>query len=331
MVNRVMSGVRGANGLVLTFAALLVAGASTGCLGGECSEGEYLCTATGIDRCHREPEMGATSQWQTEETCANGTQCIQDVFVCGYGPTPDPRCPQAPVDCHGDSAFCGSYHPACDGTTVLSCEGGYLTAQRTCGAGATCFLRDEHNAMGVLSTTPEPRCGTDSESSYCDGDQIVDCAYGYAVARALCGTADWPPSAADPGRTRCVETSVGAVCVPPSAYPSQTCTQDAFPSGFMCDGTLLIECDSGYAVQSALCRSCSVQKDTGYTWTVDCTGRMGFDCTTETDCAQGYACSYGKCNAPCTTSDQCATASSGSSLLPAFPARCFASWCELHW
>jgi hypothetical protein len=157
----------------------------------------------------------------------NGEYCIQSgkTAFCAASPEPDPIC-TADAVCNGASTLsCREGYPLrsrscdvgtcattslgptcvygagpapacaeivtgerCDGNVRLSCDSGYAVGRASCWEGTTCheFATD---AACVLVDEPDPNCQeTLRIESYCDGDSLVHCEYGYATAREPCGS-----------------------------------------------------------------------------------------------------------------------------------------------
>jgi hypothetical protein len=95
---------------------------------------------------------------------------------CALGP--DARC----ADIGADAL--ASY---CDGASLVECHGVSATRVQTCPTG--CVQAAPHDAVCVLSTTPDPRCDPPSTpSGYCDGTVVVVCVSGYQTSQGDCST-----------------------------------------------------------------------------------------------------------------------------------------------
>jgi len=156
----------------------------------------------------------------------------------------------------------------------------------------------------VMSTVPDPRCGSATTSSYCTGDSVALCGGDLRKETIPCGALDDSGYARLPGgmgATHCLETAPGAAtCVPPEATPDPIC---AGASGPQCLGDTLIECVSGLLVSRTPCAVCAVAVQPTYT-RGECSGFLGDTCRTDGDCAAALTCrtdSSGvlRCTSPC--------------------------------
>ncbi len=186
-----------------------------------CGDADEVCDGNLLIRCeqgYRIVESPCTSE------VTNGEYCIQSgkTAFCAASPEPDPICtadqvcdgasqltcregyPLRAFDC--DSRICATTSlgptcvldeapdPACmdgtgrtcDGNTLLGCIDGYATSRTPCEEGGCRIFPIDADC--TLTNAPDPNClETRQGESYCDGDFIVECKYGYATSRQACG------------------------------------------------------------------------------------------------------------------------------------------------
>jgi len=103
-----------------------------------------------------------------------------------------------------------SFEPSCDGSLLTTCQCGFVVARDDCGAADLCRKVGSRSRC-TATAAPDPRCGdpTKISSSFCDGDNAVECEYGYTYGRWECGRASLV----------CRETNGVADCDEASAKP----------------------------------------------------------------------------------------------------------------
>ncbi len=188
-----------------------------------CGDADEACDGNVLIQC----EQGyRTLEFPCADGLSNGEYCIESgpTAFCAASPEPDPLCTTDTV-CDGgsklycregyplrsqrcDTALCvtttfgptcvfdAEYEPACadvvagkicDGNFLLECLDGYVTSRTPCDEGTCHAFPDD--ASCVISGVPDPNCQeTRQLESYCDGDSVVHCEYGYPTRREPCGS-----------------------------------------------------------------------------------------------------------------------------------------------
>ena len=155
------------------FVACLAALFAPGCSSADdCSQGETRCDGNRIEGC---PTDYITSRkFSVPAGDCGAAMCINTRSgsvrraACSTSGKLDDRC-------------AGKDGPTCaNETTFLDCQQGYSSHEATCACNATSFTR---RAFCALAPTPDPKCSGDST---CDGNTILECLDGYAIARTPC-------------------------------------------------------------------------------------------------------------------------------------------------
>jgi hypothetical protein len=165
----------------LAHALALVAGIS-GCRPGECSQGEARCEGSAAQICqiNEDGNGGRFGLWIDVADCA-GQVCTvapgragQAQAFCALSNRPDARCADTDL-------------PVCDGTVLVSCTGGYATAETHCATG--CLGLDDH-ADGCAEAPPgDPLCQFDGSG----------CEVSSVSGTAICGAVPGPGGACTAG------------------------------------------------------------------------------------------------------------------------------------
>jgi len=92
-----------------------------------------------------------------------------------------PRCAEGPPNC--------SFEPSCDGSVLTTCQCDLVVARQDCGAAELCRKVGAYRRC-TETAAPDPRCGDPPplSSTFCDGDTVVGCGYGYTESHIDCGS-----------------------------------------------------------------------------------------------------------------------------------------------
>jgi hypothetical protein len=134
-----------------------------------CKDREATCSGTNVVSCRHGYVMGGDDCSLSGQT----TSCAStaDDAFCAVDAEPSPAC--EPVDGTG---------AACDGTTYVYCDRGFVVEKRECAPACTevgqdCFLASQRDA----------RCDpTLAYTAFCDGEILVTCKGGYVTDRRDC-------------------------------------------------------------------------------------------------------------------------------------------------
>jgi hypothetical protein len=218
-------------------AALALALASAGCLEDECTGGTSRCEGDVLQTC----EESSGGPYLVERACQPGV-CLagnEGTAFCALSKAPDARCTDR-----------SQY--ACDGGTLVSCHAGFATGTFDCvlgespgqlvtltpGTSGAC-VELSAGAQCVAEAEPEPDChGTRDHFSGCNGNDHIECRYGYVLERTPCGPAS------------CRE-DLTAVCSL-TGEPDPECWKGDRQSSF-CDGDTLVHCGWGYRISEEPC------------------------------------------------------------------------------
>jgi len=145
--------------------------------------------------------------------------------------------------------------------------------------------------LGLLSGCLDTDCRVDTYR--CAGDELEICT---GHPGGVTGPIDDPGYTHGSGPTWEKAAACGANrCV---SGPAPFCALDATPeplcsdAGYACDGTTLIRCNAGYAMERTQCRTCDANHGS-------CTGALFDTCSLDTDCAEGMTCTNHTCEQPC--------------------------------
>jgi hypothetical protein len=120
--------------------------------------------------------------------------------TCVLLATPHPSCDEALTESTG-----------CNGFKRLQCLDGYLIEAEPCDA--TCVQPWKGYGFCAESSEPDPRCAgislSEVEASVCDGDSVVTCELGYAIATYACQESGAACGERD-GEARCVRADHAA-------------------------------------------------------------------------------------------------------------------------
>lgn len=110
------------------------------------------------------------------EDCSAGEgHCVDTAFgaECAFSSSPTALCPPA------------AYASACDANTLIHCVDAYVVAREPCGA-RFCATTPGY-PFCASSSEPDPLCPLEPAASrVCDGDVVVECAYGYRSYESPC-------------------------------------------------------------------------------------------------------------------------------------------------
>jgi hypothetical protein len=109
----------------------------------------------------------------TSGTCVHltgGSQCVAEA-------KPDPACPRE-----------NDHFSGCSGNDNVDCRYGYVVRRTPCGSA---FCREDLTAVCSLTEAPDPACAQNSRtSSFCAGDTLVHCGWGYPVSEEVCSPSE---------------------------------------------------------------------------------------------------------------------------------------------
>ena len=95
-----------------------------------------------------------------------GAQCVAEA-------EPNPDCPSD-----------RDYFSGCSGNDQVDCRHGYTVQRTPCGSA---FCRKDLTAVCSLAEEPDPGCSANQlHSSFCEGDTVVQCGWGYRVSEEPC-------------------------------------------------------------------------------------------------------------------------------------------------
>jgi len=101
---------------------------------------------------------------------AGGAQCVAEA-------EPNPDCPS------NRDNFSG-----CSGNDQVDCRHGYTVQRTPCGSA---FCRRDLTAVCSLAEEPDPGCSQNlRQSSFCVGDTVVHCGWGYPVSEEICSASE---------------------------------------------------------------------------------------------------------------------------------------------
>jgi hypothetical protein len=153
------------------------------CGGDQCRPGESRCDGDGILSCGTPGDLTGERGFTALSGGCGADRCLDlvrdgnRVAVCSTTGTPDPRCPS------------GAAGPICvDGKTLLRCEEGYGSRQRTCD-GACVVDTSGSSAFPLTFCAAEFAASSvcaGAVSQVCDGNVAVECARGWVTKRTLC-------------------------------------------------------------------------------------------------------------------------------------------------
>jgi len=149
-------------------------------------------------------------------------------------------------------------------------------------------------ALVLLAGCLDTDCRVDTYR--CAGDELEICT---AHPGGVVGPIDDPSYDHGSGPTWDKAASCGTNrCI---AGPAPFCALDATPepscgeAGYACDGTTLVRCNAGYAMERTACRTCNPNGT--------CTGALFARCALDTDCAEGMTCTNHTCEQACACPD----------------------------
>jgi hypothetical protein len=234
----------------------------------ECEGGQSQCDGEVAMSC-TPVETGSGTYYAWSKTACAANACKLDAQTgqafCALSPEPDPRC-------DSDRAS------FCDGTTIVSCESGYVTSRSDCavpsssrpGTGPFCadIEPDPEMALQMLSALcvaePErnPECPSGTVQAYnattCSGNDLLQCIDGFLLQRQSCGDAF---------------CTADAFCSL-TKEPDPSCPPNQPEAGF-CDGNVVVLCNDGFRVSETPCAA----PQTCGTSSWPCSGGLNGQCT----------------------------------------------------
>jgi hypothetical protein len=76
----------------------------------------------------------------------------------------------------------------CSGNDQVDCQYGYVIRRKACGAA---FCRQDFDAVCSVADAPDPACFHNARtSSFCEGDTLVECEWGYRVSQKACSVSE---------------------------------------------------------------------------------------------------------------------------------------------
>lgn len=120
-----------------------------------------------------------------ERECETGACAITgDGPTCVLDATPSPSCDGVKSITDSNGQYRGY---SCEGNDQIRCADEYLTGRHPCGS-ARCRQFTPDFATCILSEDPDPNCPLDrAQWSYCNGNALIRCVYGYVIERHRCG------------------------------------------------------------------------------------------------------------------------------------------------
>lgn len=168
----------------------LVAGAAiflsaSGCKNDDCSPGESRCDGAGIVACGSPGDVSGSRGFTALSRGCGSERCLDVVengarsAVCSTTGAKDPRC-----EAGRRGAVC------VDGRTLLVCELGYSSGQRSCGACIESPGSTTASAITIcaVEATENPVCKGASNQA-CDKAAVVECLRGWVIVRRPCAGA----------------------------------------------------------------------------------------------------------------------------------------------
>ena len=124
------------------------------------------------------------------QACGSTTHCVESAEcgpICVAGSAPEPRCAQ--------ERFCDG------GDAIALCKCGYVQYRFSCSTGLSC--QDMRGQPVCLSAAPDPRCGDPTQQyfSFCEGNVLVGCWYGYLSSINDCAKISSPAGRCEPTAT----------------------------------------------------------------------------------------------------------------------------------
>jgi len=239
---RTVNGAHGIAGFVR--GAVLVVVLGTAACRQECAGRSIECNGNVLEKCEEGTE---NDTWLVRSYCKPGA-CItpaQGTPFCALDKAPDARCS-------------GSDQYVCDGVTLIRCESGYAAEKYDCAAwtwpgptqelpfpptqavdGACTTLNSR--AQCVDQAKRDPICLADWQSLRCNGNELVDCRYGYAMQRTACAA------------EFCLEPWQGHAACFPSNVPDPECAAEREESSYCTAGNTLVTCGFAYRVSERAC------------------------------------------------------------------------------
>jgi hypothetical protein len=187
----------------------------------ECVEGETACRGDGIASCVRgrfREVFFCCAQDGCRDVEVDGSQQA----VCSPTDRLDPRC-------DGAAAF----ENRCVDGARLTCNFGYSGFEEHCAV--ACVEAEPDVALCAVSPMPDPRCAGFERGTFCNGNSIVECAFGFVTSDVAC-TAPFDSC-------MLVPDNLGGrhpACATPTADPG--CETD---SPGRCDGLDIVGCRGG--------------------------------------------------------------------------------------
>src|SRR5678815_1003617 len=218
----------------------------------ECRNHFNRCVADGeIEYCRRGSDPVTAAHWERAPCwMASAPHCVAAPTGSAYCSV---EAAARPDVCPPTEAPVGTWLSRCDGARQIMCVDGVVVMETLCGDGTCFFLAPDNQAFCSILPGPDPVCATVGDFKCADTATRILCTGGYRTRQAHCA-----------GAGGCLEADGRAFCSL-SRDPDPSCMKlhpvGATADGY-CDGTVAVNCISGYPVSRTHCRaSC---QDLGY-------------------------------------------------------------------